>query len=66
MTCRRWTRLTNAFSKSWKHHEAAVALYVAFYDFVRPHMTLKTTPAVAAKLTDHRWTMEELLSAIAV
>jgi len=65
MTCRRWTRLTNAFSKSWKHHEAAMALYIAFYDFVRPHMTLKTTPAVAAKLTDHRWTMEELLTAIA-
>jgi IS1 family transposase len=65
MTCRRWTRLTNAFSKSWKHHEAAVALYVAFYNFVRPHMTLKTTPAVAAKLTDHKWTMEELLNVIA-
>jgi transposase-like protein/IS1 family transposase len=65
MTVRRWTRLTNAFSKSWKHHEAAVALYIAFYNFVRHHSTLKTTPAVAAKLTDHRWTMEELLTAAA-
>lgn len=65
MTLRRWTRLTNAFSKSWKHHEAALALYIAFYDFCRPHMTLKTTPAVAAKLTDHRWTIQELLAACA-
>jgi IS1 family transposase len=66
MTVRRWTRLTNAFSKSWRHHEAALALYIAFYNFVRPHMTLKTTPAVAARLTDHQWTMEELLAATAV
>jgi transposase-like protein/IS1 family transposase len=65
MTVRRWTRLTNAFSKSWKHHEAMLSLYIAFYNFVRPHMTLKTTPAVAARLTDHRWTMEELLAATA-
>jgi transposase-like protein/IS1 family transposase len=65
MGSRRWTRLTNAFSKSWKHHEAAMALYVAHYNFVRSHMTLKTTPAVAAKLTDHRWTMEELLTEMA-
>jgi transposase-like protein/IS1 family transposase len=65
MTVRRWTRLTNAFSKSWKHHEAAVALYIAFYNYCRHHSTIKTTPAVAAKLTDHRWTMEELLTAMA-
>ncbi len=58
--------LTNAFSKSWKHHEAAVCLYLAFYNFVRPHMSLdNSTPAVAAKLTDHKWTMEELLAACA-
>ncbi len=66
MTVRRWTRLTNAFSKSWKHHEAALCLYLAFYNFVRPHMSLdNSTPAVAARLTDHRWTMEELLTACA-
>jgi len=65
MTVGRWGRLTNAFSKSWKHHEAAVALYIAFYNFVRPHMTLRTTPAVAAMQTDHRWTMEESLTATA-
>jgi hypothetical protein len=58
-------RLTNAFTKSWKHHAAAFALYVAFYDFCRPHATLKTTPAIAARLTDHPRTLEELLAATA-
>jgi hypothetical protein len=65
MACRRWTRLTDAHSKSWRHHEAAMALFVAYYNFVRPHMTIKTTPAVAARLTDHRWTIEELLTVAA-
>lgn len=60
------TWLTNAFSKSWRHDAAAFALYVAFYDFVRPHMTLKTTPAVAAGLTNHPWTLDELLATMAV
>jgi len=67
MTLRRWTRLTNAFSKSWKHHEAAVSLYIAFYDFIRPHMSLDNrTPAQESRLTDHRWSWEELLNATAV
>jgi IS1 family transposase len=66
MSIRRWTRLTNAFSKSWKHHNAMMAIFVAFYDFCRTHMTLKTTPAVAARLTDHPWTLEELLTAAAI
>lgn len=65
MTVRRWARLTNAFSKSWRHHEAALCIYLAFYNFVRVHATLETTPAVAARLTDHRWTLEELLAAMA-
>jgi len=65
MTVRRWTRLTNAFSKSWRHHEAALCIYLAFYNFCRKHMTLKTSPAVAARLTDHVWSMEELLTATA-
>jgi hypothetical protein len=42
--------------------QSGICLYIAFYDFCRPHMTLKTTPAVAACLTDHRWTLEELLA----
>lgn len=59
------TWLTTAFSKSSKPHEAALVFSIAFYDFARPHMTLGVTPDVAAKLTDHRWTMEVRLTAIA-
>jgi len=61
MTIRRLTRLTNAHSKKWVNHEAAVALYFAYYNFCRVHQTLKTTPAVAAGLTDHVWSLAELL-----
>jgi hypothetical protein len=72
MQNRRFTRLTNAFSKKWQNHQAALALYFATYNFITPHGTLtkvsgdageriKTTPAMAAGLTDHPWTMEELL-----
>ena len=63
--CRRMTRLTNAFSKKLANHEAAMAFYFAHYNFVRKHGTIKTTPAVKAGLTDHQWTMEELLAAAA-
>jgi transposase-like protein/IS1 family transposase len=62
MQNRRFTRLTNAFSKKWENHELMFALFVAWYNFCRPHMTLKTTPAVAAGLTGETWTMERLLS----
>jgi transposase-like protein/IS1 family transposase len=65
MGMRRFTRLTNAFSKSPRHHEAAVALWVAFYNFCRPHMTLKTTPAVAAKLAEETWSVERLIHELA-
>jgi hypothetical protein len=58
---RRLTRLTNAHSKKWENHEAMLALYFAWYNFVRVHSTIKTTPAVAQKLTDHEWTLEGLL-----
>jgi IS1 family transposase len=67
MTIRRLTRLTNAFSKKWENHEAALALFFAFYNFCRVHTTLteqtghKCTPAIAAGLTDHPWAIEELL-----
>jgi hypothetical protein len=54
--------LLNAFSKKWESHELMFALFVAWYNFCRPHMTLKTTPAVAAGLTAEAWTMERLLS----
>ncbi|MFL5328898.1 MAG: hypothetical protein ACJ8C4_08270 [Gemmataceae bacterium] len=62
MTIRRLTRLTNAHSKKWLNHEAAVALYFGYYNFCRVHQTLKTTPAVASGLTDHVWSLEELLA----
>ena len=62
---RRFTRLTNAFSKSWAHHEAAVAMFFVCYNLVLSHGTLKTTPAVKHGLTDHAWTLEELLRALA-
>jgi transposase-like protein/IS1 family transposase len=67
MQIRRLTRLTNGFSKKWENHEAALALFFAFYNFCRPHMTLteeaghKTTPAMAAGLADHVWSVAELL-----
>lgn len=62
---RRFTRLTNAFSKSWAHHEAAVSLFFVCYNLVLMHGTLKTTPAVKHGLTDHPWTLEELLREVA-
>jgi transposase-like protein/IS1 family transposase len=63
MHLRRFTRLTNAFSKKLDNLKAAVTLYIAFYNFCRVHQTLKATPAMAAGLTDHVWTISELLVA---
>jgi transposase-like protein/IS1 family transposase len=64
MQIRRFTRLTNAFSKKWENHYAALALYFAYYNFVRIHQTLRVTPAMEAGLTDHVWTLGELLGKI--
>lgn len=59
-------RLTYCFSKSWTNHEAAMGLYFAHYNFCHKHRTLKgRSPAMAASLTDHVWTVGELLTAIA-
>jgi IS1 family transposase len=70
MSSRRFTRLTNAFSKSMMHHCAAVALNFVFYNWCKPHGTLTkerqgvhTTPAMAAGLTDRVWTIADLLNA---
>jgi IS1 family transposase len=60
---RRFTRLALGFSKKLECLAACVALYVAHYNFCRPHGSLLGTPAMAARLTGHPWTMEELLAA---
>jgi IS1 family transposase len=62
MQIRRFTRLTNAFSKKWENHYAALTLYFAYYNFVRVHSTLRVTPAMEAGITDHVWTLKQLLA----
>jgi IS1 family transposase len=64
MQNRRFTRLTNAFSKKLENHGYAIALHYVYYNFCRKHQTLKTTPAVAAGVTDHVWSVEELVGLI--
>jgi IS1 family transposase len=63
MTQRRFTRLTNGFSKTYLNHCAAVALYVAHYNLCRVHQALRVTPAMQLAVTDHVWTIGELVSA---
>ncbi len=60
---KRFARKTNAISKSLENLKAAVSLYVMFYNFCRVHQTLRITPAMEAGITDHIWTVAELLSA---
>jgi hypothetical protein len=62
MQIRRLTRLTDAHSKKWENHGAAMALFFAYYNFCRVHMTLKSTPAKAAGLTSETWSLERLLA----
>lgn len=62
MHMRRLTRLTNAFSKKRENFKAAVALHFGYYNFVRSHKTLRMTPAMAGGVTDHAWTIEELIT----
>jgi hypothetical protein len=61
MSMRRLTRLTNAFSKKFENLQAAVALHFAHYNLVRLHKTLRTTPAMAAGVTNRLWSLEELV-----
>jgi IS1 family transposase len=60
MSMRRFTRLTNAFSKKVANHEAAVALHFMHYNFVRIHQTLRVSPAMAAGVTDRLWSIEDI------
>ena len=65
MSMRRFTRLTNAFSKKLENHAAAVALYFMYYNFGRVHQTLRVTPAMEAGVSDHVWSIEEIVGLIA-
>lgn len=60
MSMRRFTRLTNGFSKKVDNHAAAVALHFMHYNFARIHKSLRITPAMAAGVTDHVWSLEEI------
>jgi IS1 family transposase len=60
MHMRRFTRLTNAFSKKVENHVAAIALHYMHYNFCRVHKTIRVTPAMEAGIADHVWTVEEL------
>ena len=60
--CKRLTRLTYAFSKRWEMLEAALAVHFAYCNFCRVHGSLKVTPAMEAGLTDHVWSLDELLT----
>jgi hypothetical protein len=61
MSIRRLTRLTNGFSKKFENHWAALCLHFDYYNFCRVHKSLRVTPAMQAELTDHVWTIAELL-----
>ncbi len=63
MQQRRWTRLTNAFSRKPENHRAAMSLFVAWYNLCRVHETLRCTPAMSLGVTNHIWTIGELIDA---
>lgn len=64
MGVRRFTRLTNAFSKKFENHCHMVAIYHAYYNFCRVHQTLRVTPAMEAGLADHVWSVDELVQVL--
>ncbi len=64
MSMRRFTRLTNAFSKKVENHAAAIALYFMYYNFGRVHQTLRVTPAMEAGVASHVWSIEEIVGLI--
>jgi IS1 family transposase len=64
MGCRRYTRLTNAFSKNVESHRLATAIHFMHYNFCRIHQTLRVTPAMEAGIADHVWTLEEIAALI--
>ena len=66
MHMRRFTRLTNAFSKKVENHALAVALFTMYYNFVRIHKTLRITPAMAAGVTDKLWEIADVVDVLEV
>lgn len=64
MHMRRFTRLTNAFSKKVENHSYAVALHFLYYNFVKVHQTLRVTPAMAAGLTDRLWDISDIIALV--
>lgn len=62
MSMRRFTRLTNGFSKKLENHEHALALYFMYYNFCRIHQSLRVTPAMEAGVSDHVWSIEDVLA----
>jgi IS1 family transposase len=66
MQMRRFTRLTNAFSKKIENHAHAIALHYMHYNFCRIHQTLRVTPAMEAGVTDHVWSIEEIIDILQV
>ncbi len=62
MSMRRFTRLTNAFSKKVENHTAAISLHFMYYNFCRIHQTLRVTPAMEAGISDHVWEVEEIVA----
>lgn len=64
MSCRRFTRLTNAFSKKVENHAHAIALHFMYYNFGRIHKTLRVTPAMQAGISDHVWSLEEIAALV--
>ena len=64
MSMRRFTRLTNGFSKKLENHVHALALYFAFYNFCRIHKTLRVSPAMAAGIADRLWSLEDIVTKI--
>ena len=64
MSMRRFTRLTNGFSKKVENHGYAVAIHYMHYNFARIHQTLRITRAMAAGVSDHAWEIEEMLDRV--
>jgi hypothetical protein len=62
MHMRRFTRLTNAFSKKVENHAYAVALHMMYYNFVKLHSKLRVTPAIAAGVTDRLWEVSDIVA----